>query len=83
MNQDLVTLDRFDGSNFTGWQDKVRFLLTVLKIFYILDSTLEPLTEPKKNEISPYDLWKGRKSNIGYFKVWGYLSYCKKTDPNK
>ncbi|KAL6322841.1 hypothetical protein AAG906_020841 [Vitis piasezkii] len=28
MNQDLVRLDRFDGSNFTRWQDKVRFLLT-------------------------------------------------------
>ena len=26
----------------------------------------------KKNEISPYDLWKGRKPNIGYFKVWGW-----------
>ncbi|KAL6343378.1 hypothetical protein AAG906_024743 [Vitis piasezkii] len=25
----------------------------------------------KKNEISPYELWKGRKPNIGYFKVWG------------
>ncbi|RVW45262.1 hypothetical protein CK203_110169 [Vitis vinifera] len=32
MNQDLVRLDRFDGSNFTRWQDKVRFLLTALKI---------------------------------------------------
>ncbi|RVW58052.1 Retrovirus-related Pol polyprotein from transposon TNT 1-94 [Vitis vinifera] len=37
----------------------------------------------KKNEISPYELWKGRKPNIGYFKVWGCLAYCKKTDPNK
>ncbi|RVW72567.1 hypothetical protein CK203_060077 [Vitis vinifera] len=37
----------------------------------------------KKNEISPYELWKGRKPNIGYFKVWGCLAYCKKTDPHK
>ena len=37
----------------------------------------------KKNEISPYELWKGRKPNIGYFKVWGCLTYCKKTYPNK
>ena len=37
----------------------------------------------KKNEISLYELWKGRKSNIGYLKVWGCLAYCKKTDPNK
>ncbi|KAL6314809.1 hypothetical protein AAG906_027160 [Vitis piasezkii] len=236
MNQDLVRLDRFDGSNFTRWQDKVRFLLTALKIFYILDPTLAPLRNQRKmthlkwlydlytntnsmreiwealenkykaeekvgkvtkrilhksedysleeiqnifalrknrrsrdkmveesnggltkpivgskgpkgvvvnaideeiiatlsdvcvvqgkvplkmqkeikrfkwaikenpsgdllgkpgikavfesnsyeeNEISPYELWKGRKPNIGYFKVWGCLAYCKKTDPNK
>ncbi|KAL6351005.1 hypothetical protein AAG906_031591 [Vitis piasezkii] len=50
MNQDLVRLDRFDGSNFTRWQDKVRFLLTALKIFYILDLTLAPLPEPKEND---------------------------------
>ena len=50
MNQDLVRLDRFDGSNFTRWQDKVRFLLTTLKIFYILDPTLAPLPEPKEND---------------------------------
>ncbi|RVW93366.1 Retrovirus-related Pol polyprotein from transposon TNT 1-94 [Vitis vinifera] len=50
MNQDLVRLDRFDGSNFTRWRDKVRFLLTALKIFYILDPTLAPLPEPKEND---------------------------------
>ena len=50
MNQDLVRLDRFDGSNFTKWQDKVRFLLTTLKIFYILDPTLASLPEPKEND---------------------------------
>ncbi|KAL6332755.1 hypothetical protein AAG906_015017 [Vitis piasezkii] len=100
MNQDLVRLDRFDGSNFTRWQDKVRFLLTRLKIFYILDPTLAPLPNQRKmthlkwwrqerrgrrmsSYISPYELWKGRKPNIGYFKVWGCLAYCKKTDPNK
>ncbi|KAL6322658.1 hypothetical protein AAG906_015344 [Vitis piasezkii] len=54
MNQDLVRLDRFDGSNFTRWQDKVRFLLTALKIFYILDPTLAPLPEPKEND-TPQD----------------------------
>ena len=33
--------------------------------------------------VCPYGLWKGRKPNIGYFKVWGCLPYCKKTYPNK
>ncbi|KAL5559455.1 hypothetical protein UlMin_035666 [Ulmus minor] len=46
MNQDLVWLDRFDGSNCTRWQDKLRFLFTALKIIYILDPDLPPLPEP-------------------------------------
>ena len=33
MNQDFVKLDKFDGSNFIRWQDKMKFLLTALKIF--------------------------------------------------
>ncbi|KAL5573195.1 hypothetical protein UlMin_022792 [Ulmus minor] len=45
MNQDLVRLDHFDGSNFTRWQDKLHFLLTALKIIYILDPDLSPLPE--------------------------------------
>jgi hypothetical protein len=36
-NQDLVKLDKFDGTNFIRWQDKMKFLLTALKIFYVLD----------------------------------------------
>ena len=50
MNQDLVRLDHFDGSNFTRWQDKVRFLLTELKIFYTLHPALAPLPEPKEDD---------------------------------
>ncbi|XP_022897519.1 agamous-like MADS-box protein AGL80 [Olea europaea var. sylvestris] len=37
MNQDLIRLDRFDDTNFTQWQDKLKLLLTALKISYILD----------------------------------------------
>ena len=37
----------------------------------------------KKNQISPYELWKGRKPNIGYFKVWGCLAYYKNIDPKR
>ncbi|XP_022873000.1 uncharacterized protein K02A2.6-like [Olea europaea var. sylvestris] len=50
MNQDLVRLDRFDGTNFTRWQDKLKFLLTALKIFYILDLELTSLPEPTNGE---------------------------------
>ena len=37
----------------------------------------------KKSMISPYEIWKGRKPNIGYSKVWGCLAYCKNTDPKR
>ena len=37
----------------------------------------------KKKQISLYELWKGRKLNIGYFKVWGCLAYCKNNDPKR
>ena len=43
MNQDFVKLDKFDGSN---WQDKMKFLLTALKIFYVLDPNLQPIPNP-------------------------------------
>ncbi|KAK1365351.1 hypothetical protein POM88_040912 [Heracleum sosnowskyi] len=51
MNQDMVKLDMFDGSNFSCWQDKMKFLLTALKIFYILAPDLPPIIEdPKLSE---------------------------------
>jgi hypothetical protein len=35
-----VKLNRFDGINFVRWKDKMMFLLTTLKISYILDPNL-------------------------------------------
>ena len=46
INQDFVKLDRFDGTNFTRWLDKMKFLLTALKIFYVLDPSLNSLPDP-------------------------------------
>ena len=40
LNHELVKLDRFDGTNFSRWKDKMKFLLTVLKLFYVLDLNL-------------------------------------------
>lgn len=37
-NHDLVKLDNFDGTNFAYWQEKIIFLLTSLKVFYVLNS---------------------------------------------
>src|SRR5438270_7030865 len=45
MNQEFAKLDRFDGNNFSRWQDKVKFLLLVLKIAYVLDPNLAPIPE--------------------------------------
>ncbi|KAK0583791.1 hypothetical protein LWI29_003107 [Acer saccharum] len=45
-----VQLDRFDGTNFTRWKGKLFFLLTVLKIAYVLDPNLQPLPEPNKDK---------------------------------
>ncbi|OIT08630.1 hypothetical protein A4A49_62909, partial [Nicotiana attenuata] len=44
--KELIKLDRFDGSNFTRWKDKMIFLLTALKIFYVLDPQFPTLPEP-------------------------------------
>ena len=40
LNHELVKLDRFDGTNFSRWKDKMKFLLTTLKLFYVLDPNL-------------------------------------------
>ncbi|KAK3038536.1 hypothetical protein RJ639_029336 [Escallonia herrerae] len=50
MNQDFKKLDRFDGMNFTRWQDKMMFLLTALKVQYVLDPNLPPLLEITNND---------------------------------
>nr|GFA04975.1 hypothetical protein [Tanacetum cinerariifolium] len=36
----------------------------------------------KKLKVSPYEVWKGKKPNISYFRVWGYLAYYKVSLPN-
>ena len=41
-----IQLERFDGTNKTRWMNKMMFLLTSLKIYYILDSNLPTLPEP-------------------------------------
>ncbi|GKA50159.1 retrovirus-related pol polyprotein from transposon TNT 1-94 [Tanacetum coccineum] len=36
----------------------------------------------KKLKVFPYEIWKGRKPNISYFRVWGCLAYYKVPLPN-
>ena len=42
LNHELVKLDCFDRTNFSQWKDKMKFLLTALKLFYVLDLNLMP-----------------------------------------
>ncbi|XP_022867787.1 uncharacterized protein LOC111387462 [Olea europaea var. sylvestris] len=49
--QGFSLLDRFDGTNYTRWKDKLKFLLAALKIFYILDSDIAPLSELMNGEV--------------------------------
>ncbi len=51
MNQEFLKLNRFDGTNFTYWRDKMLFILTALKISYVLDHSLMPLPTPTSNDI--------------------------------
>ncbi|GJW33185.1 glucose-6-phosphate isomerase 1, chloroplastic [Tanacetum coccineum] len=34
---DTIKLDRMDGMNFTRWKEKMKFLLTAFKVYYVLD----------------------------------------------
>ena len=44
-----VKLDRFDGTNFAHWKGKLFFLLTVLKIAYVIYLNLLPIPKLKDN----------------------------------
>jgi len=45
-----IQLDRFDGTNYTRWMDNMIFMLTSLKIYYILDLNLSALPEPQEDK---------------------------------
>ena len=34
----------------------------------------------KKSHITPFEMWKGHKPNLGYLRVWGCLAYVRLTD---
>ncbi|CAL1369869.1 unnamed protein product [Linum trigynum] len=37
----------------------------------------------KKLRESPYELWKGRKPNLSYLRVWGCLAFYRVSDPKR
>ena len=36
-----------------------------------------------KTHVSPYEIWKGRKSNLPYMRVWGCVAFYKALDPKR
>nr|KAJ0196593.1 hypothetical protein LSAT_V11C700373390 [Lactuca sativa] len=67
MNQEFSKLDQFDSQNYTRWADKFNFQLHVLKLAYVLDPKLSPISAdpiPKVGKnVDPtiiYDLEKQR-----------------------
>nr|KAJ0185231.1 hypothetical protein LSAT_V11C900462940 [Lactuca sativa] len=53
MNQEFAKLDQFEGQNYTRWAEKVKFMLHVLKLSFVLDPKLAPILEnpiPKEGE---------------------------------
>uniref|UniRef100_A0A2C9W0R0 Uncharacterized protein n=1 Tax=Manihot esculenta TaxID=3983 RepID=A0A2C9W0R0_MANES len=51
MNQEFVKLDRFNETNFVRRKDKMLFLLTALKISYVLDPNLPALTPQDTDQV--------------------------------
>ena len=37
----------------------------------------------KKFKVSPYEVWKGRKPNLNFLRVWGCVAYYKVPDPKR
>ncbi|XP_072077921.1 uncharacterized protein [Arachis hypogaea] len=49
MNQEFVKLDRFDGTNFNRWKDKMMFLLSILNLAYVIDPKTTPIADAAEN----------------------------------
>jgi hypothetical protein len=48
MTSDFVKLEKFDGGHFNRWQKKMKFLLTTLKVVYVLNTTRPPERENER-----------------------------------
>ena len=48
--KESVKLDKFDGTNYLRWQDRMSWLLITLNLYYFLDPTLQPVAAPKDDD---------------------------------
>ena len=67
-----VQLDHFDGTIFTHWKGKLFFLLTILKIAYVLDPNLEPLPEPKEDDSDVVKVARKKREDDEVM-CWGHI----------
>ena len=56
MTTSFGKLEKFQGQDFRRWQKKMKFLLTTLKVFYVVST-------PKPEEVEEETLEQNRKRN--------------------
>nr|GEU79007.1 copia-like retrotransposon [Tanacetum cinerariifolium] len=80
---ECVKLDKFDGCTYTRWAEKMKFLLIVLKIYYVLDPELPPiLANPVPKPGKPMDEKKVselEKQHMIVKRLWSALEFKYKT----
>ena len=75
-DQEVNKLDRFDGTNYTKWVDKIVFLLATTNIFYVLSLDLQPIPNPKEDETleaKAKSVEEKTKRDVDELKCRGYI----------
>ncbi|KAG8634489.1 hypothetical protein MANES_17G044701v8 [Manihot esculenta] len=84
MNQEFVKYDRFDGTNFVHWKDKMLFLLTNMKISYLLDPDLPAPTSQDIDQVKAKHNKQGSvicfTSKLSSKEIWKALEYKYNTE---
>ncbi|GKC14816.1 zinc finger, CCHC-type containing protein, partial [Tanacetum coccineum] len=62
MTTNFRKLDKFEGHDFRRWQKKMHFLLTTLKVVYVLTTPMPKLMEDDTNVDSTKELWDSLES---------------------
>ncbi|GKD08262.1 zinc finger, CCHC-type containing protein [Tanacetum coccineum] len=62
MTTNIGKLDKFEGHDFRRWQKKMHFLLTTLKVVYVLTTPMPELMEDDTNVESAKELWDSLES---------------------
>ena len=74
LNHELMKLDRFDGTNFSRWKNKMKFLLTALKLFYVLDPNLMPFPTTSDEETDEIKAQRKKREEDELICKWHILN---------